>query len=107
MSALDDTGHVRPQRAVQHRLLLGRLLELPEGPGQLRRISAGQDRAAISQFGAARDGLVRCSAGTPSAEGKKYLDFLANRISCTLLHLRAFQKMAALQPLFAGKIPSR
>ena len=44
-------------------------------------------------------------AGTPTVGGRWYLEFLTNRISCTQLHLRAFLKMAGLQPLFAGKKP--
>ncbi len=69
------------------------------------RFTPEKIEAARRKFEAARDHLFGCVSGTPTAGGKHYLEFLTNRISCTLFHLRAFLKMTELQPLFSVKDP--
>lgn len=61
--------------------------------------------ASIRRFETARDGLSACLSATAATAGRHYLEFLVNRVSCTLLHLRAFLKMSELEPLFAGPRP--
>jgi len=61
--------------------------------------------ASIGRYAVVRDSLAACLPATSMAAGRRYLEFLVNRISCTLLHLRAFLKMSELQTLFAGKTP--
>ena len=105
MTALDDADTEARNDLFNIGFCWGGYWTSPKGLANYGEYPPDKIEAAIGHFGAARDGLVRCSAGPASVEGKKYLDFLANRISCTLLHLRAFLKMTELQPLFAGKNP--
>ena len=61
--------------------------------------------ASVRNFESVLGSLEDCLRATSTAQGKRYLEFLANRISCTLLHIRSFGKMAELQPLFKNKAP--
>ena len=61
--------------------------------------------ASVRNFESVLGNLEDCLRATSTAQGKRYLEFLANRISCTLLHIRSFGKMAELQPLFKDKAP--
>lgn len=61
--------------------------------------------ASVRNFESVLGSLEDCLRATSKARGKKYLEFLTNRISCTLLHIQSFEKMAGLQPLFKDKAP--
>lgn len=76
---------------------------LKQGLANYGRFKKEKIEASIRKFEAARDGLSKCIPPTPA--GKRYLEFLSNRISCTLLHLQAFDKMMEIQRLFRGKDP--
>ncbi len=105
MGALDDADTGARDELFNIGFCWGGYWTSPKGLANYGEYAPDKIEAAIRNFGAARDGLARCVPGTPTAGGKRYLEFLTNRISCTLLHLRAFLKMTELQPLFAGKNP--
>ena len=58
--------------------------------------------SAINQFNDARKDLVKCIEGTKNNSSITDLQFLGNRIDCTILHLKAFVAMTSLKPLFKG-----
>jgi hypothetical protein len=58
--------------------------------------------AAINQFADAKEDLNQCIAKTSDKAAKQDLQFLDNRIGCTILHLKSFVAMTGLQPLFRG-----
>ena len=58
--------------------------------------------SAINQFNDAKNDLNKCMAKTKNGPGKRDLQFLENRIKCTVLHLKAFVTMTDLQSLFKG-----
>lgn len=57
---------------------------------------------AINQFSEVRETINSSQANTTDTSALKDLEFLSNRISCTILHLRAFVAMKAITPLFKG-----
>jgi hypothetical protein len=59
--------------------------------------------AAVRKFRTALAYLEPARQATVTDEGRSYLEFLANRISTTLLHLQSFEVMSELQPLFEQK----
>ena len=61
--------------------------------------------ASARRFESVRSRLGECLRRTTSPQGRRYLEFLVNRISCTLLHLASFRTMTELQPLFKAKAP--
>jgi hypothetical protein len=69
------------------------------------RYSAEKIDASARRFETVRGRLEECLRSTTAPEGRRYLEFLANRVSCTLLHLASFRTMAGLQPLFKAKDP--
>jgi hypothetical protein len=63
------------------------------------------ERAVAAYEGAAA--ALRASAEeTRRPAGRAYLEFLVNRIGCTVLHLKAVGAMTDLQPVSAGKGPA-
>jgi hypothetical protein len=63
------------------------------------------ERTIDRRVAAVRVRLAKNFEETSSLQGRRYLELLSNRVSCTLLHLASFRKMAELQPLFKGKDP--
>ena len=58
--------------------------------------------SAINQFSDAQNDLNKCIVKTKNGSNKRDLQFLENRINCTMLHLNAFVAMTDLKPLFKG-----
>jgi len=58
--------------------------------------------SAIKRYIDAKNDLEICIADTKSTLSKRDLQFLVNRINCSILHLKAFVAMTYLQPLFKG-----
>jgi hypothetical protein len=69
------------------------------------RFAPAKLEASIGRFTSILDGLKACLPAASTPDGRRYLDFLVNRVSCTILHLKSFLKMSEIQPLFAGKTP--
>lgn len=66
-------------------------------PGRLASVRGKYEAAGIL--------LRHCSS--ESAEGQRYLAFLANRVQCTVIYLQAIENAVALQPICAGKTPDQ
>jgi hypothetical protein len=59
-----------------------------------------QDLAsAVGELKKVRDGLAGSLAATKRPPGRQYLEFLVNRVECSILHLRAVAEITALQPI--------
>jgi len=69
------------------------------------RFPAEKIDASARRFEAVRGRLAGCLRDTRAEAGRRYLEFLVNRISCTLFHLGSFRTMAELQPLFKARAP--
>jgi len=105
MAALDEAAADAHNNLFNIGLCYGGYWRLRRGIANYGRFAPAKIEASIGRFTAALYGLKACLPATASPAGRRYLEFLANRISGTLLHLRAFLKMSELQPLFAGKTP--
>lgn len=75
---------------------------LKRGIANYGRYAPEKLEASIDRFEAVRGALRPSLAATPPGEGRRYLEFLDNRVACSVLHLRSFLTMGRLQPLFAG-----
>jgi hypothetical protein len=58
--------------------------------------------SAIAQYGETKNGIHKCIAGTKNQASKRDLQFLENRIDCSILYLKAFTVMNDLHPLFVS-----
>jgi len=58
--------------------------------------------SAICRYNASESDLQDCIAKTKSKSAIRDLQFLVNRINCSVFHLKAFLVMTDLQPLFKG-----
>ncbi len=58
--------------------------------------------SAIGRYNTTENDLRDCIAKTKNKSAKRDLQFLVNRINCSVLHLKAFVVMTDLQPLFKG-----
>jgi len=56
--------------------------------------------SAIARYTETKNELHKCIAGTKNESSKRDLEFLENRIECSILYLKAFAVMADLHPLF-------
>jgi len=63
--------------------------------------------AALSRYERVGSLLGDVVRSTTSAEGAQHASFLANRVQCTILHLRAIANMVELQPLCKEDIDDR
>ena len=105
MAGLDEADNDARDNLFNIGFCFGGYWSLKQGLANYGRFKKERIEASIRRFEAVREGLSKCVAQTLTPAGKRYLDFLSNRISCTLLHLRAFDTMTAIQPLFLGKTP--
>jgi hypothetical protein len=106
MAVLDDADTEARDDLFNIGFCYGGYWTSPKGLANYGRYEPEKIEAAAAKFEAARKGLASGLPETKSPAGRRYLEFLDNRIGCTLLHLRAFQTLTAVQPLFAGK-PAR
>ena len=105
MAALDEADDDARNNLFNIGFCYGGYWQLKRGIANYGRFAPAKIEASIGRFMDALDGLKACLPATAAPAGKRYLEFLANRVGCTILHLRAFLKMSELQPLFAGKTP--
>jgi len=105
MAALDEADDDARNNLFNIGFCYGGYWTLRRGIANYGRFSPAKLEASIGRFESVRDGLRTCLPAAATPEGRRYLEFLDNRISCTILHLRSFLKMSDLQPLFAGKTP--
>jgi len=105
MAALDEADSADRNTLFNIAFSFGGYWRLRNGLANYGRFKKEQIEASILKFEAVLKTLTECAQETPGPEGKSYLAFLANRISCTLAHLRSFDKMAELQPLFKSGDP--
>jgi len=105
MAALDEADDDARNNLFNIGFCYGGYWQLKRGLANYGRFEPAKIEASISRFNAVQDGLKDCLPATAAPAGRRYLEFLTNRVGCTLLHLRAFLKMSELQPLFAGKNP--
>ena len=103
MAGLDEADDDARNNLFNIGFCYGGYWTMKQGLANYGRFKQDKIEASIRTFEAARDGLSRIVPSTTTAEGKRYLEFLSNRISCTLLHLRAFDKMTEIQRLFTGR----
>jgi hypothetical protein len=105
MAALDEADDDARNNLFNIGFCYGGYWTLRRGIANYGRFSPAKLEASIGRFESARDGLRACLPAAATPEGRRYLEFLDNRISCTVLHLRSFLKMSELQALFAGRTP--
>jgi hypothetical protein len=105
MAALDEADDDARNNLFNIGFCFGGYWQLKRGLANYGRFEPAKIETSIGLFTAVQDGLKACLPATAAPAGRRYLEFLANRLSCTILHLRAFLKMSELQPLFAEKNP--
>ena len=105
MAGLDEADNDGRNNLFNIGFCYGGYWTLKQGLANYGRFKKDKIEASIQRFEAAREGLSKCVPPTLTPAGRRYLEFLSNRISCTLLHLQAFDKMTEIQPLFLGKNP--
>jgi hypothetical protein len=103
MAVLDDADTLARDDLFNIGFCYGGYWTSPKGLANYGRYEPEKIEGAMAKFESAREGLASCLPATESAAGRRYLEFLDNRLGCTLLHLRAFRALAGVQPLFAGK----
>jgi len=105
MEALDEADNDARNNLFNIGFCYGGYWSLKEGLANYGRYQKEKTKASVLKFESVLGSLEDCLRATSTAQGKRYLEFLSNRISCTLLHIRSFGKMAELQPLFKDKTP--
>ncbi|MBZ0288630.1 MAG: hypothetical protein K8I30_13515, partial [Anaerolineae bacterium] len=75
------------------------------GLGYYGKWEAKKLRAVRRHYEHALDELRCCEFPSTHPAGRAYLDFLINRVDCTIIYLRAVEKAAELQPICGGKTP--
>jgi hypothetical protein len=103
MAGLDEADNDARNNLFNIGFCYGGYWTLKQGLANYGRFKKDKIEASIQGFEAAREGLSKCLPLTLTPAGRRHLEFLSNRISCTLLHLQAFDKMTEIQPLFRGK----
>ena len=76
-----------------------------KGLGKAGRIDRGPIMDAIDSYQVALRRLRTCATASQHPAAKDYLAFLDNRISCSVLHLQAMEKLVALQPICINRQP--
>lgn len=76
-----------------------------EGLGYYGIFKPDRLAAVRTKYEAAQALLRGCREATASAGGQHYLDFIDNRVFCTIIYLQAIEAATALQPLCLGKAP--
>lgn len=76
-----------------------------EGLSYYGRFDAGTLADVRSKYEAVQHMLSQCAESTVQQSGRAYLDFLQNRVDCTVIYLRAVEKAAELQLWVGYKSP--
>jgi len=63
--------------------------------------------AVLAGYRSVRKNLSECRPATATDAGRRYMDFLDNRLGCTDLHLQAIGHLVALHPLVDDKAPDK
>lgn len=105
MSELDEADNDARNNLFNIGFCYGGYWNPKDGLANYGRYNKEKIEASIRKFESVLGNLRDCVQRTTLTQGIRYLEFLSNRISCTLLHLRSFNKMTELQPLFANKDP--
>jgi len=105
MGDLDEADNDARNNLFNIGFCYGGYWDLKGGLANYGRYQNDKIEASVRKFKAVFGSLEDCFQATSAPQGRRYLEFLLNRISFTLLHLRSFEKMAGLQPLFKDKAP--
>jgi hypothetical protein len=105
MQRLDDADDDARTNLFNIGFCYGGYWALKRGIANYGRYAPEKIEASIARFEAVREGLRPSIHATPPGAGRRYLEFLDNRVACTVLHLRSFLPMAGLRALFSGSSP--
>lgn len=71
-----------------------------EGLGPTKRWKTPVLQDVISKYQQVRDGIAACLSASTAEPARDYLAFLINRIECSILHLRAIERLSELQAFY-------
>ncbi len=106
MKELDDADNYSRENLFNIGFCWGGFWNLREDRGPLSHYGKYDTKhieEAIMRFASSLEKVKLCLCDTTAVNGRKYLELLENRLSCTILHLKSFIVMASLKQLFGAK----
>jgi len=100
MARLDETDDFCRNKLFNIGFCFGGYWKNKPGLSLYGRFSKENLQTAINGFNSVNRDLLKCIDKTVNVSGQYDLEFMINRINCTILHLKAFLVMTELQPLF-------